>query len=130
MSYTYQIGEVLEEYDDVLYKMNQVKIIVSDGCFEYKSFQPKIIVTDNASAMASFMCRLSRNQKELVSFFATDAFSVFTGPVQLKLIGIDEQVEVIGNVNIQNIALLPPFLAGIPHQLADSNWVASTFGIF
>jgi hypothetical protein len=123
MSYTYQIVETLRDYDDILYKMNEIRITLSDGKFEHKALPISVIVTNEINTVQSFICIISGNQKELLSYFTTDAFTIFSGLVKIKFGYGGIFIDVIENVNIQNIIPLPSILNGIPHQIADNAWL-------
>lgn len=123
MSYTYQTTETLKDYAGILYKMNEIRITSLDGQFEHRALPIRVIVTNDISTVESFICIISGNQKELLAYFTTDAFSIFSGIVKIKFGYGGEFINVIDNVNIQNIISLPSLLAGIPHQIADNAWL-------
>jgi hypothetical protein len=122
MAYTYKIRQVLNEYDEQLYKMIEIKIISSDQPFRYKAKTLMVVVKDSANAVYGKLIKLSGNQKEQLSYFAVNAFASLSSPISIVFGFVGEEVHTFSNVNIQNIDPLGPTLAAVSHQVADITW--------
>lgn len=121
MSYTCQVAETLKDYNQSTFKMIVVKIIISEGKFEYTAI-PIIVMVEN---IRSFLTVISGNQKELMGYFTVDAFTELSNSETVTFGYGTEIIGSIPNVNVLNPTPLPPLFSGIPYQTATNAWLQS-----
>lgn len=127
MALTYTIGENLFEFSDEFVRMIEVKIISDNDKFENQSANYLVRITDGSNEAFSFLCYLSVNQMNLLSYFPIDALSSFgnTVTIQISFIESDLILAEFTSVSISTIPTLPVILNNIPFTIGDSAWVAS-----
>ncbi|MDL2296463.1 hypothetical protein LJC68_05760 [Bacteroidales bacterium OttesenSCG-928-B11] len=123
MNSTYQIQKNLKEYRNIFYLMIEVKVVLLENKLTYSAFPIRLSVVDGEQSVNGFITIISGNQKELFSYFMVDAFLNFSSNSEIRFGYGDELINVIENVDAQNINPLPAFLEGIPHEIADNNWL-------
>lgn len=125
MSYTYKISETLTEINKELYKTIEIKIFSIDSKFTVMDIPFVLKVEDNVNEVSAFMTFMSGNEKELFTYFTVDAFINFSTNSDIKF-GYGNNFEnVIENVNVHNLDILPALLESIPHEIADNAWLQS-----
>lgn len=126
MEYTYYIAETLFLYNNVLYKVIQIRVINNPSKFHQGALDWGIRITDGINSVDNFNSRLSGNQKELIAFFTFDAFTSFTTNSKIEIVyGGYKVTGSIENVNIHNVIPLPVELEAIPHEIGDNAWLES-----
>ncbi len=113
-------------YDGTFYSMIEVKVTIDPGRFENRAYPHTLIVNDGSNEVSSFLNELSGNEKELLSYFAVDAFTGFGSSSDLILTYANEPPEFsISGVNVTSIPALPLNLSLISHNVADNAWLAT-----
>lgn len=125
MSLSYKIQQTLKEYDNILYLMIEIRVVLSEGKLEHRAIPIGLSVTDNNNSVDSFISIISGNQKELLTYFTVDVFTNFSNNSEIKFGYGAELINVIENVNVHAVAQLPDLLENIPHEIADNNWLNS-----
>ena len=127
MTYTYEIKEVLNLYAGTRYKMIELRITIGNpGLFINGALPYGLKITDGTNETFGFYCEISGNQKELITFFTVDAFSLFSSSSEI-IFGYASipDSEIISGVDVTAIPLLSAELEIIPHQIADDLWLSS-----
>jgi hypothetical protein len=116
-------AEVLQVFRGTEYRMIDLRITFEDGKFEHRAMPFKVAVRDESARVESFFALLSPDRKALHGYFTTDAFTIFTGNVDVPFGYLGQPVGVIANVSISPAAL-PPYLAAVGAPDADNDWLA------
>lgn len=125
MSFTHKIRETLYEHEGGMYRAIQLKILRSEGKFRYGAAPLVFEVSDGQNTVSSFVTIISINQKELISYFTTDAFVGFSGLASVKF-GTEYEIETLVNdLDLQSIDPLPAIFASMFHSIADNAWLAT-----
>lgn len=123
MSYTYQATEIINDFEQNLYKMIEIRVLSSNDKFQHRAIPIWLSVEDNNNVANGFSFALSGNQKELIAYFTVDAFTGFSHNSSILFGYGTEVISGFGNFSPQNIPPLPDFLASIPHSIADNAWL-------
>ncbi len=124
MSYIFKIEEVLNRYDEVLYKLIQLKIKKSEYKFEHGALSYTVDMSDGVNSVDSFVVRISPDGLELIVFFTVDAFAAFTDKGNAHIYYGGSPIGIIEEIDLQNIKELPIAFNNIPHQVADDFWLS------
>lgn len=129
MSYSYDIKEVLNDYEGVLYKMIRIRIISDSTIFEHRALSQVVRVVNGANSIVSFEVDIPGNQRELHAHFTTDAFTGYAGLSEIHL-GYGGEFdnglnEVITNVDLSELTPLVGFASDLEFEIADSSWLSS-----
>jgi hypothetical protein len=124
-NYSFTIKEGLEEFQATVYQINFIIITNIDNTFDYYSEHPFVSVFDGATYVNSFLTRVSRDKKQLVGVFTSDAFSGLSTPVTISF-GYAVEISSFSSVDINaTIQGLSPFSASLGAPLGDAAWLAS-----
>lgn len=129
MSYSYEINEVLSDFEGALYKMIRIRITSQGTTFEPRAISIVARVVNGANSVNSFEVDIPGNQRELHAHFVTDAFTGYTGFSEIHL-GYGGEFdnglsEVITNVDLSTITPLIGLPSDLEFEIADSNWLSS-----
>lgn len=125
MSYTHEIKLTLNDYQGVIYKMIQLKIISSNGLFVNGALPYVLRVDDGINQASGFYFQISGNRKELIYYFTTDAFSGFSSSSEIVFgYAINSEENIINGVDVTSIDPLPIELSIIPHVDANNAWLS------
>lgn len=123
-NFNISIDRVINTYDGEYFHMINVKVTIIKGKFPRRALPEYVSVTDGVHRVSSFMARVSDNEKELNASFTTDAFSVFSAPVNIEFGYGGEIMGVFENFDIHhNIVPLAPILSGVNVPDADNAWL-------
>lgn len=124
MSYTYNLREVLQEFNGALYKMIRLKVIGTGAKFTHRALPLILSVNDGVHQRTAFMTEISGNQLELDAFFTTDGFAAFGTSSTVSFgYGNDLGTEISG-VDVTAVEALPPFFSSYTFSDADDAWLA------
>src|SRR5688572_25368845 len=107
MSYSHTIIQTLKDYDDVLYRMIEIKITSDEQRFEHRSVPLRMMVTDGTHVAAAFITDISEDQLELRGYYAVDAFGAFSGNVTISFNPDGNTIVQLENVTILPVPALP-----------------------
>ena len=86
----------------------------------------EVLVTDGINEVRSFRTSHSLNEKIALGNFTTDAFTIFTGNVDIHFGPLGRGVASFTNINLATlIQPLPPYLAALNAPDADNAWLAN-----
>lgn len=118
--------EVLQVFRGTEYRMIDLQITFVDGKFEHRAMPFMVAVSVDSQRVESFFTLVSPNGKVMHGYFTTDAFTVFTGNVDVSFGYLGQPIDGIANVSISAILVpLPTFLAAIGAPDADNAWLAT-----
>lgn len=125
---TFQIqgSEEVRDYGNSAYRMNEIRISTPDGRIGQTGIAAYILVTDGTNEVKSFRLYHSLNEKVACGNFTTDAFTIFTGNVDIHFGPLGRGVASFTNINLATlIQPLPPYLAALNAPDADNAWLAN-----
>lgn len=125
MNFVYTLKEVLRQYEDDMYLTLELRIFITSsvGTFDIRSTPLKSWITDGTHTVEAFANILSGNQRELISYYTVDAFSLFSFPATIHF-GYGDTDSIIENVNVSQVDALPP-LYDTPYIIANNAWLTS-----
>lgn len=122
--YSVIIRQTVEYFDDLPYQINVLIVKDTLNKFIFNSHSKVIRVFDSNFLIESFMTIISSNQKEMLGFFTSDAFNIFSGNVNIEF-SHRGGVQVIEDVDVSIIQPLDPLLASIDAPMGDNDWLNS-----
>jgi hypothetical protein len=125
---TYQIegSEEVRNHNELIFRMNEIRIITPDGKIPLGKDYCEVLVTDGTNEVRSFRTIHTLNEKVVMGNFTTDAFTAFTGNVDVHLDISGLIVASFENINLATlIQPLPPYLAALNAPDADNAWLAT-----
>ena len=124
MSFTLEIKESLREISGILHQINEVVITHDNGMFSHWSSPSYITISDSNNNVTSFLTTLSANQKMLIGYFTTDAFTSLASSVDIDFSDGRSVHDTITSVNISATKIpLPSADASIGAPLANNAWL-------
>lgn len=125
-TFSLDAAEVLQVFRGTEYRMIDLRITFVDGKFEHRAMPFTVAVSGGNERVESFFTLLSPDGKVMHGYFTTDAFTVFTGNVDVSFGYLGQPIGGIANVSISAILVpLPSFLAAIGAPDADNAWLAT-----
>lgn len=108
------------------FRMIAMTILSNTGKIPIRSGIEYVNISNGVIVVNPFHRIISPNQKGLIAYFTTDAFTIFTGNVDISFGFGDEVIDTISNIAINSIIEpLPPLLSSIIYQDADNQWLAN-----
>lgn len=118
------VRQTIEYFDDLPYQINVLVVKDTFNKFIFNSHSNVIRVFDSNFLIESFITTISSNQKEILGFFTSDAFNIFSGNVDIEF-SQDGEVQMIEDVDITIIQPLDPLLASLNAPMGDNDWLNS-----
>lgn len=126
MSYSFTVANRLRAFDNILYQIIVIKIKVSSDKFLHTSQEPFITVINGTIETKSFLRELSGNENELLGYFTTDAFDLFTGLSTITFGSGHFVFDAFENIDINGVITpLDSVLASLNAPLGDNVWLNS-----
>lgn len=126
MPYSFEIKEFVEDFNSSPYQINIITISNLDSKFQYTSQNPFVTVFDANISVTSFLTRISGNKKDLLGYFTSDAFDIFTGNVSISFGDGESPIDVFENIDIHSVIIpLDPLLASLDAPMGDNDWLNS-----
>jgi hypothetical protein len=116
-------AEVLQTFRGTEYRMIDLRITCVNGRFEHRSLPFKVAVSNESQRVEAFFVLLSPDGKAMHGYFTTDAFTVFTGSVDVSFGYLGQPIGNITDISI-SAAPLPSYLAAIGAPNANNTWLA------
>jgi hypothetical protein len=123
-NFSLNVALVIDTFNDELRKMINAKITRLDGLLAHRAPQEHVLATNGTITVPAFYAVVSQNQREINAFFTTDAFTVFSGPVNIEfgyggeVLGVFENFDPTGDIDP-----LAPVFDGITAPDADNDWL-------
>ena len=126
MAFMHEIKMTLNNYQGTLYKMIELRIISDSGLFIHGALSYVLRIDDGINQASGFYMETSGNQKELIFYFTTDAFTSFSTSSDI-IFGYADNPDQnsIASINVTTLTSLPPELSIIPHSDANNTWLSS-----
>ena len=120
------VAEVLQTFRSTEYRMIDLRITFTNGKFEHRAMRFTVVASDETHRVEAFFVLLSPDQKAMHGYFTTDAFTVFTGNVDVSFGYLGQPVGGIANVSISAVLVpLPSYLADLALPNANNAWLAT-----
>lgn len=123
-NFTIGIVQVINTFNNELFKMININVRIINGKFPIRALEEYVSVTDGNTRVSCFMANISGNQKEINASFTTNAFTIFSGNVNIEFGYGNEIMGVFENFDIHNNILpLNPIFADVNAPNADNAWL-------
>jgi hypothetical protein len=122
MSYTLSISENYYDVEDTIYQVILIRIIADSGIFVERADPLYVSVTDGSITIDSFANQLSGNKREILAIFTTDAFTSFTGLVDIEF-GYSAPDHIFEAIDLSTE--IEPLIDPILVPQADNAWLNS-----
>lgn len=123
MSYTLSISENYYDVEDVIYQVILIRIITDSSIFTERADPLYVSVTDGNVIVKSFVNQLSGNKREILAVFTTDAFTAFTGLVDIEFGYRETPKHIFEAIDLSTE--IQPLIDPISVPQADNAWLNS-----
>lgn len=119
-----QIARTIGTYDETTLIMNEAVIINNDALFPERAAPYTVVARDDTNEVHAFMAFVAPNGRQMLAYFTTDAFDVFSGEfvLEVSVLGFVEALTM--GIRATDIAPLPPDLASLGLPVADNAWLS------